>query len=256
MAVVGASQSAVEVVLDLVGRFPAARIVNVVSGFGYRLKDTSPFSEEVYFPEFVEYYYRASEKGKQRLRTQLRPTNYSSADRDVIDALYLRMYEDELDGRPRVTLRTNRLITGAEVTAGGVALDMTEHITDEREHLTVDRVILATGYRDLGVRGRTEQLPPLLSDLAEVLRVDADTPLSVGFDYGVESGSAVHGVPPIYVNGLCESTHGLGDAGSFSLLALRSKAIVQSLRRRLAEAGSASPDADLVGAGPRSGSAI
>jgi L-ornithine N5-oxygenase len=256
MAVVGASQSAVEVVLDLVGRFPAARIVNVMSGFGYRLKDTSPFSEEVYFPEFVEYYYRASEKGKQRLRTQLRPTNYSSADRDVIDALYLRMYEDELDGRPRVTLRTNRLITGAEVTAGGVALDMTEHITDERERLTADRVILATGYRDLGVRGRTEQLPPLLSDLAEVLRVDADTPLSVGFDYGVECDPAVHGVPPIYVNGLCESTHGLGDAGSFSLLALRSKTIVQSLRRRLAEAESASPDADLVGAGPRSGSAI
>jgi L-ornithine N5-oxygenase len=261
LAVVGASQSAVEVVLDLVGRFPAARIVNVMSGFGYRLKDTSPFSEEVYFPEFVEYYYHASEEGKQRLRTQLRPTNYSSADRDVIDALYLRMYEDELDGRSRVTLRTNRRITGAEaggagIGGEGVALNLTEHITGERETLTVDRVILATGYRDLGVQGRTEQLPPLLSDLAKVLRVDADSPLSVGLDYGVEPDSAVGGVPPIYVNGLCESTHGLGDAGSFSLLALRSKAIVQSLRRRLAEAESTSPNTDLVGAEPLRGSAI
>jgi L-ornithine N5-oxygenase len=85
------------------------------------------------------------------------------------------------------------------------------------------------------------------------------TPLSVGFDYGVQPDPDVRGMPPIYVNGLCESTHGLGDAGSFSLLALRSKAIVQSLRRRLTEAESTdveSADGDLVGAGPRSGSAI
>jgi L-ornithine N5-monooxygenase len=259
LAVVGASQSAVEVVLDLAGRFPAARVVNVMSGFGYRLKDTSPFSEEVYFPEFVEYYYNASAEGKQRLREQLRPTNYSSADRDVIDTLYLKMYEDELDGRERVTLRTNRLITDATAAAGAVALDLTEHITGERERLVVDRVVMATGYLDLGVKGRTEKLPPLLSDLADVLGVDAMTPLSVGFDYGVQPDPDVRGIPPIYVNGLCESTHGLGDAGSFSLLALRSKAIVQGLRRRLTEAESTdveSADGDLVGAGPRSGSAI
>ncbi|WP_232290282.1 lysine N(6)-hydroxylase/L-ornithine N(5)-oxygenase family protein [Micromonospora sp. ATCC 39149] len=38
----GASQSAIEVMLDLSTRFPAARIVNVMSGYGYRFKDTSP----------------------------------------------------------------------------------------------------------------------------------------------------------------------------------------------------------------------
>ncbi|WP_328915647.1 MULTISPECIES: lysine N(6)-hydroxylase/L-ornithine N(5)-oxygenase family protein [unclassified Streptomyces] len=253
LAVVGASQSAVEVVLDLVGRFPAARVVNVMSGFGYRLKDTSPFSEEVYFPEFVDYYFHASEEGKQRLRTQLRPTNYSAADADVVDALYLRMYEDELDERPRVSLRTNRLITAAEVSGESVTLDLTEHITGAEERLTVDRAILATGYLDIGISGRTEQLPPLLSDLAEVLGVSDDRPLTVGYDYGVVPDAAVKGIPPIYVNGLCESTHGLGDAGSFSLLALRSQAIVQSLHERLAQAA---PTADLVGAAQLPGTGI
>lgn len=241
VAVVGASQSAVEVVHDLIDRFPAATVANVMSGFGYRLKDTSPFSEEVYFPEFVDYYFHASEDGKQRLRTQLRPTNYSAADKDVVDALYMRMYEDELDGRFRVDLRTNRQITGVELVTGGVALDLAEHITGVRERLTADRVILATGYRDLGVQGRTEHLPPLLAELAGVLRVDENTPLTVGFDYSVQPTTPVDGLPPIFVNGLCESTHGLGDAGSFSLLALRSKAIVQSLRRRLSEAQSTRP---------------
>jgi L-ornithine N5-oxygenase len=233
IAVVGASQSSVEVVLDLAARLPRANIVNVMTGFGYRLKDTSPFSEEVYFPEFVDYYFHASPAGKERLRTQLRPTNYSAADRDVIDALYALMYEDELDGRTRVTMRTNRLIDGVSLRAGKPTLAMTEQITGEADVLVADRVILATGYRDLGVHDRHEQLPSLLADLADILRVDENLGLSVGYDYRVEAASGARGIPAIYINGLCETTHGLGDAGSFSLLALRSAAIVQSLRNSI-----------------------
>jgi L-ornithine N5-monooxygenase len=233
IAVVGASQSSVEVVLDLAGRLPRANIVNVMTGFGYRLKDTSPFSEEVYFPEFVDYYFHASPAGKERLRAQLRPTNYSSADRDVIEALYALMYEDELDGRARVTMRTNRSIDSVALREGRAALAMTEQITGEADVLVADRVVLATGYRDLGVHDRHEQLPPLLADLADILRVDENLGLSVGYDYRVEASSSARGIPPIYINGLCETTHGLGDAGSFSLLALRSAAIVQSLRNSI-----------------------
>jgi L-ornithine N5-oxygenase len=235
VAVVGASQSAAEILLDLAAQLPNVNIVNVMSGYGYRLKDTSPFSEEVYFPEFVSYYFQASPEGKERLRNQLRQTNYSSADRDVIDALYLRIYEDELDGRARLTMHTNRRIDRARLVGGRVALELSEQITGHCETLIADLVILATGYRDLGVHERQEQLPPLLADLADLLRVDAQLGLSVGFDYRIEAASSARGVPPIYINGLCETTHGLGDAGSFSLLALRSKAIVQSLRRSLTE---------------------
>lgn len=249
VVVVGASQSAGEVVLDLVGRLPEATIVNVMSGFGYRLKDTSPFSEEVYFPEFTSYYYQASPEGKERLRAQLRPTNYSSADRDVVDALYCRMYEDELDGQSRLTMRTNRRIDRATHADGKVFLEMTEQITGARDVLAADLVILATGYRDIGVHDRQERLPPLLADLAGILRTDDETGLSVGFDYRLEPASSSRSIPPIYVNGLCETTHGLGDAGSFSLLALRSKAIVQSLRRALAEAGAGSAGSSEAGAG-------
>jgi L-ornithine N5-oxygenase len=258
LAVVGSSQSSIEVVLDLAHRFPGASIVNVMTGFGYRLKDTSPFSEEVYFPEFVDYYFGASPAGKERLRAQLRPTNYSSADHDVIDALYSLMYEDELDGRRRVSLRTNRLIDGVQLTGQQVTLAMTEHITGERDTLQADRVILATGYRDLGVHDRYEQLPPLLADLADIVQMDEYAGLSVGRDYRVntESGAAAH-LPPVYINGLCETTHGLGDAGSFSLLALRAQAIVRSLRDNLARAGAGGraggAEPALTMAGPNSG---
>ena len=35
------------------------------------------------------------------------------------------------------------------------------------------------------------------------------------------------------LNGLCESTHGIGDAGSFSLLSLRAEMILKGLREKL-----------------------
>lgn len=67
VAVIGGSQSAVELTLDLAKRYPRARIVNYSRSFSLRLKDTSPFSEEGYFPAFTDYYYKASRAGKRAL---------------------------------------------------------------------------------------------------------------------------------------------------------------------------------------------
>ena len=81
--VVGGSQSAVEIILDLARRYPEMEIVNIQRGFGFSLKDTSPFSDHVYFPEHVDYYYNASPESRANIDAQLKRTNYSSADGDV-----------------------------------------------------------------------------------------------------------------------------------------------------------------------------
>jgi len=155
--------------------------------------------------------------------------------------LYQRIYEDELDGTDRLSLSTNRKITGARLVGERVVLDVSERITGAMEEIVADRVVLATGYCDLGISEGDEKLPALLSGLRDVVHMDDRTGLIVGLDYRVEADD---GLAPIYLNGLCESTHGYGDAGSFSLLALRSKAIVQSLRRNLnaAEFGADHPE--------------
>jgi len=36
-------------------------------------------------------------------------------------------------------------------------------------------------------------------------------------------------LPPLYINGLCEASHGFGDAGSFSLLSVRSDTIADEI---------------------------
>ena len=101
-AVIGGSQSAVEVTLDLVRRFPEAEVTLFVRAPSLALKDTSPFSEEGYFPGFVDYYHRASRRSKLAIDIYMRRTNYGCADRDVLDRLYLLMYEQSLDGKQRV----------------------------------------------------------------------------------------------------------------------------------------------------------
>jgi L-ornithine N5-oxygenase len=230
VAVLGASQSAVEIHLDLMSRFPELRIHAVHRGFAMRQKDTSPFSDHVYFPEFVDTYHRSDKATRLDLQQQLRATNYSAADLDVLHALYVRLYEERLDGRTRFSLHNNAVVETVSSGEDGVDLLIADKLSGSREKLRVDAVILATGFTDIGVGEGKEPSPPLLSDVLDVLDVEDDGSLRVRRDYTVQRP----GIGPCYLNGLCESSHGLGDAGSFSLLAIRAAHIVESLETGLA----------------------
>lgn len=225
VAVLGASQSAVEILLDLHGKgFP--QIHGIHRSFSFRLKDTSQFSDEVYFPEFVDYYHGLSSDKRAQLDQQVRQTNYSSADGDVISSLYSKLYEDDLDGRPRVQLHRNTRIAGCE-DRERLTLHLQDIYTEVTSTLAVDMLILATGFLDVGRNGR-DGLPKLLHNLGETF-VWTGAYLNVQRDYKVESVNPSY--PALYMNGLCESSHGLGDAGSFSLLSYRARDIVASLEQ-------------------------
>lgn len=231
IAVVGASQSAVEIVLDLLRRLPDATITMYIRQVGLRLKDTSPFSEEAFFPEHTDYYYGLPRDAKRAVDAYVRPTNYSSVDGDVLDALYREIYEQRLVGAPRVLLRTCREITQASVESGRVRVVAHEPNTGEREAADHDVVVLATGFRNLGPGSRDERLPPLLEGLAEQLEFDEEGYLNVTRDYRIHMQRP--DLPPVFLNGLCESSHGIGDAGSFSLLSLRAETLAHGLLEAL-----------------------
>ncbi|MGW0854333.1 SidA/IucD/PvdA family monooxygenase [Streptomyces sp. NPDC002690] len=229
VAVVGGSQSAVELTLDLNRRFPGARVTVYARSHSLREKDTSPFSEEGYFPGFTDYYYRASRAGKRALDAYMRPTNYSAADGDVLRELYLLMYEHRLDGEELVRVLGNQHITGVTCGPDGVDITATETITGERATRRADLVVLATGFRDLGPGPGQERFPRAVSGIADRFAHDTDGYPCVSAEYSMEP--AVAGTPPLFLNGLCESSHGIGDAGSFSLLSLRARTIGDGLRK-------------------------
>lgn len=230
IAVIGGSQSAVEIMLDLATRFPRARIVNYVRKFGLRLKDTSPFSEEGFFPEFTDYYFRASRSSKHELDAYMRPTNYSSTDADVLHRLYELIYEQRLDGAQRIFVQGNSEVRAATADDSGVRLEVAEVHTKDVVVDHADLVVLATGFRDLGPRPHQEPYPALLAGVIDRFQFDADGYLVVEADYSLRPRE--DGTPPLFLNGLCESSHGIGDAGSFSLLSLRAATIRDGLHKQ------------------------
>jgi L-ornithine N5-oxygenase len=230
VAVIGASQSAVEINLDLIKRFPDAEIHVVHRSFSMRQKDTSPFSDHVYFPEFVDYFHGSNREAREDLQRQLRSTNYNSADIDVLHQLYLSIYEERLDGRNRILLHNNTVVDGASVGEGEVSLKLRERFSGRCDVIDVDAVVLATGFLDLGQGEGKEPFPSLLSEVAPHLARTDCGDLLVDRDYQVKSSFGL----PLFLNGLCENSHGLGDAGSFSLLSARSSEILSSLKKLLA----------------------
>ncbi len=228
IAVLGASQSSVEILLDLANRYPNKNIVNIQRGFGFRLKDTSPFSDHVYFPEFVSYYHSLSLDKRKNLDKQLRGTNYSSADGDVINALYIKIYEEKLQGKNRISILNNTEVLGVEKTVENrVVLSLHEVNTEENSTLTIDKLVLATGFKDISLGDKGEKYPDKLKNIYPLLKKDIDGVILVEKDYEVKISNKTSG--GFYLNGLCESSHGLGDAGSFSLLSMRSEVISDAI---------------------------
>lgn len=229
--IVGTSQSAIELALDLLGRYPTVKVTLLSRGLGPRLKDVSPFSEHAYFPEFTDYYHGLDRTAKTRVDAGLRASNYSSVDGDVLNELYVKMYEQRLDGDVKTRLRPFTEVVRVSADER-LRVTLVERNTSELSTAEFDRIILATGFKDLGPGRRQETVPPLLNGLRDDLHFDDDGYLTVTDDYellwrdGERSG--------IFLNGLCESSHGLGDAGSFSLLSLRAGTILKGTRAGVA----------------------
>lgn len=243
VAVIGGSQSAVELALDLTRRFPHTRVAVYTRSHSLRLKDTSPFSEEGFFPEFTDYYFRASRESRRVLDSYMHPTNYSSADGDVLKELYVAIYEQELDGEQRVFVHGNQQATGVAAGDDGVRLELRELHTGETLRDEVDFAVLATGFRNMGPGRHEELCPPLLAPLADRFATEEDGRLEVGADYALTPRTGADALPPLFLNGLCESSHGIGDAGSFSLLSLRAGTLTDALATRLGATPSELADA-------------
>jgi L-ornithine N5-oxygenase len=233
VAVIGASQSAVEVLLDLAQRHPDVQVFSYLRHFGFRLKDTSPFMEASVHPEHVEPFYQASEDQKRQINEDLRYLNYSAADMDVLKELSLTLYEHELDGRQQITIINNHLVRSAALAGDRVRIVAEHRYLGTRDEREVDAVVLATGFRDLGPDPQQELYPVLLQPLMNRLRTSASGVLHVNLDYSVSPLDSAGDIPPMFLNGLCEGSHGVSDAGSFSLLALRSTKLVEAIARRL-----------------------
>ncbi|WP_457805595.1 SidA/IucD/PvdA family monooxygenase [Stenotrophomonas maltophilia] len=232
IAVVGSSQSAIEIVLDIRSRLPKSRIINICRGSPYRLKNTSQFSYESFYPEFIDFYYSLPLQYKREVLAELRSVNYGVADEDVISQLYGAIYEDRVMGVERVVVIKDSIVERVERDRESLSLLVKNKYSHARENHNVDYVVLATGFIDNPLINSSAFSMPLLEKLSPSYNFEID----VNRDYSLKAvGLEGCRQGRVYLNGLCEATHGFGDAGSISSVSIRCKTIVDSIARQVSD---------------------
>lgn len=222
VAILGSSQTAAEILLQITKMYPDIDVDLVMRRFGFPLKDTTPFVSEIYFPGFTDLYYNADDELKRRIDKDVYGTNYGTADEDVITEIYQQIYYDTMAGRNKITLHRLSSISAVEDLGGKTKLSIKNDMTGETITKAYDGVILATGFQNYGPHPRNQKIPSLLHGVKDLLKLDRDA-ISVGRQYNVALVPEAPG--EILMNGLCEETHGMGDAGSISLMSIRAKDI-------------------------------
>jgi L-ornithine N5-oxygenase len=225
IAVIGGSQSAIEIILDLSQN---CDVINITRGFGFKQKDLSPFTECIYYPSFVEYFHSSSTTSQHEITRELWRSNYSAADHDVINSLNFRLYEQSVTGHSNITLLPNCMINSVERLNDSerYIISATERHLHSEHVLEVDGIILATGYKNFGSNENQEIYHPILSGVSPFIVQREDGGPDVLRNYQINTNLKT---PPLFLNGLCESSHGFGDAGSFSILSVRGDMIASSL---------------------------
>lgn len=216
-AVVGAGQSAAEVVQYLHAHYPQAEVHSIFSRFGYSPADDSPYANRIFDPAVVDELHRASPAERERVLTLHRSTNYSVVAPELIEALYATEYRERVSGRRRLFMRRASEIVSSRETATGIEVDVRDNLEGTAETLTCDAVVLATGFEPAS-------LAPLLGDLAPdgpVLSVDRDYRLPTPEDVDAD----------IYLQGGTEKTHGL-TSSLLSNAAVRAGEILASVLGR------------------------
>ena len=217
--VVGAGQSAAEVVDFLHRTFPTAEVCSVFAKWGYTPADDSPYANRIFDADAVDTYYGAGDDVKRMLFDYHRGTNYSAVDVELIDALYRREYQERVQGRSRLRMMNASEVTAVAGRADGVDLDVTHLPTGRRSRLAADAVVFATGYAPTDPAA-------VLGTAGELIARRADGTTDVCRDYRLVLDAPADAA--VYVQGGTEHSHGLTST-LLSNMAVRTGEIVESI---------------------------
>lgn len=211
LAVLGSGQSAAEIFSDLCGRYPQAEVSLVMRSQALRPADDSPFVNEIFDPSYTDLVYGQSSEEREAFIQANAHTNYSVVNLDLIESIYQRLYLQKVTGHTPHSLLTQRSIEAVEAGAEGIRLTLSS--PQGVEERLYDAVVLATGYRRDGYK---RLLGALAAHLGE------------GVERDYRLCCQPHMSAGIYLQGCCESSHGLSDT-LLSVLAIRSQEVVDAL---------------------------
>lgn len=218
IAVVGAGQSAAEVFLDLHSNFPTAKVDLIFRGFSLKPADSTPFVNEIFSPYATDLVFSRSPSEREQWLHEYRHTNYSAVDAPMIEQIYGIFYHQKVSKIVRHAFRNTSKIESVNATEQGIELLISNLSTGEQCLCAYDVVIMATGYK----RHKHRELLASLDEYTGNYEVDRC--------YRMKTDEKLQ--VPIFLQGYCESSHGLSDT-LLSVLAIRSDEISTSLHAAL-----------------------
>lgn len=222
VAVVGAGQSAAEIVTFAYDVVPDASIFAIMSSYGYSIADNTPFANRVFDPGAVDDYYNGSGRSRDAIWRYHKNTNYSVVDGEVIRDLHRRVYDDEVSKNKRIDFINMAMVVGAKRVANETRVTVHSLATEESYDLAVDVLICATGYDPM-------EPTDLLGELDGYCVHDADGRYQVERDYRLATTPELR--CGLYLQGGTEHTHGLSSS-LLSNIAVRSDEIANSIAGR------------------------
>lgn len=230
IAVMGSGQSAAEVFNDLHSRYPNATTKMIFRDSALRPSDDSPFVNEVFNPEAVDSFFEQPEGFRSRTLRKNKATNYSVVRLELIeklyDGLYLQGIKQPDRDRWQHQILPLREITAVTEQGPNGRLELTLGNLDPSskssiETLSVDAIILATGYRRDAHIDMLKDCQGIQHNQDNLWQPERDYRLKLDPQL-VEDGMG------IWLQGCNESTHGLSDS-LLSIMSTRSGELVDSI---------------------------
>lgn len=214
VAVVGAGQSAAEIFMDLHGRPGAPQVDLIMRARAIRPSDDSPFVNEIFNADFTDYVFTRPPAEREALLEEFQHTNYAAPDLALIERIFDVFYQQRVDGDERHRFLRRHEVADVRTSAHGVHLTLRDLDSGRTSSASYDAVVLATGYARDRHRELLQALAPYLGDF------------TVDRQYRLRSTPAFR--PAIFLQGACESSHGLSDT-LLSVTAIRTGEIEQAL---------------------------
>ena len=206
---------------------PGSDVTWVMRSIGLTADMSTRFTNELYYPTFVDEFYETPAEGREWIIKEMYKTNYSCITPAMAETLYAEQYLDRLGKRTDRRIVPMTDITAAREEDDEVVLDLTDRRTGAVRELRCDLVFLGTGF--------SWQTPRLIRSLTDALGL-ADAAVTRRYRLRIDEPSAA----ACYLQGVNESTHGIGDA-LLSVLADRAHDITRDILEHRAAAGDGHP---------------
>jgi lysine N6-hydroxylase len=220
ITVIGAGQSAAEIVLDLLDEQPqyGYEINWLTRGDGFLPMEYSKLGLEHFSPDYIDYFHQLPETTRDNIRKG-QDLWYKGISDFTIGEIYNRIYRRSI-GNKSVPITLQARSELLEATAEGDSLRLIFEHRDQQQafEVTTDKLVLATGHH--------HPIPGCLNPMLEQLQQDNQQRLVINRDYSVATKTPLAG--KLYIQNGEIHSHGIG-APDLGLGAYRSAAIANQL---------------------------